>query len=184
MFGSAGGRGGLRRMAWRLDRRLTLALLLSICLLAFYGLRYWMMPSYAPIIGVARVIDGDTIEISAIRIRLEGIDAPEWDQTCLDAKQRSWWCGRTASHELASLVRGRELTCKPEGLDVYRRALAVCTLPDGADINAWMVRQGWAVIYGYASSYRFEQSEAKAAGRGIWAGQFELPRDWRRRHAN
>jgi endonuclease YncB( thermonuclease family) len=184
MSGPVSGRSGLRRKAWRLDRRLSLALVLLLCLLAFYGLRYLMLPSYAPIVGVARVIDGDTIQIVGIRIRLEGIDAPEWDQTCFDAEERSWPCGRTATQELASLLHGRELTCKPQGLDVYRRALAVCTLADGVDVNAWLVRQGWAVISGYASSYRFEQAEAKSAGRGIWVGRFELPRDWRRRHSN
>jgi endonuclease YncB( thermonuclease family) len=184
MIGPISGRSGLRRKAWRLDRRLSLVLVLVLCLLAFYGLRYLMLPSYAPIVGVARVIDGDTIQIASVRIRLEGIDAPESGQTCLDAKERPWPCGRTATQELAGLLHDRELTCKPQGLDVYRRALAVCTLPDGTDVNAWLVRQGWAVISGYASSYRFEQAEAKAAGRGIWIGRFELPRDWRRRHSN
>jgi endonuclease YncB( thermonuclease family) len=159
-------------------------LVLSICLLAFYALRYWSMPSFAPIAGTARVIDGDSIEISGIRIRLEAIDAPEWDQTCRDGNGRSWWCGRTASQELAALVRGRELTCKPQGFDRYRRVLAVCRLADGSDLNARLVRQGWAVVSGYASPYQSEQAQAKAARRGIWIGDFDLPREWRRRHSD
>jgi len=183
MIGFAGRRSGLRK-ARRLDRRLMLALVLALCLVVFYAVRYWYLPSYAPITGVARVIDGDTIQIAGYRIRLEGIDAPEWDQSCLDGKGRAWSCGREATLELTGLLRGRELTCKPQGLDRYRRVLAVCSLSDGADINGWMVRQGWAVISGYASSYRSEQDEAKAGKRGIWAGTFDLPRDWRARHAN
>ena len=37
----------------------------------------------AEIIGVASVIDGDTLEIHDRRIRLDGIDAPESTQLCL-----------------------------------------------------------------------------------------------------
>lgn len=31
----------------------------------------------APLVGVASVIDGDTLEIRGVRVRLYGIDAPE-----------------------------------------------------------------------------------------------------------
>src|SRR5262245_57030534 len=159
MFRSAGRPSALRRVR-RLDRRLLLALILAVCLLIFYGLRYWYLPSYAPITGAARTIDGDTIQIAHYRIRLEGIDAPEWDQSCRDARGQPWSCGRTATQELAGLLRDRNVTCKPHGLDRYQRVLAVCALADGLDINGWMVRQGWAVISGYTSPYRSEQDEA------------------------
>jgi endonuclease YncB( thermonuclease family) len=43
----------------------------------------------AEIIGVASVIDGDTLEIHDRRIRLEGIDAPESAQLCLRMAGRS-----------------------------------------------------------------------------------------------
>jgi endonuclease YncB( thermonuclease family) len=184
MIRSASGLRMFRGRGRRLDRRLKLALALLACLIAFYAFRYWNMQTFAPVIGTARVIDGDTIQISTMRIRLEGIDAPEWNQTCRDAKGQSWPCGKTATLELTGLLRGHELTCKPEGFDRYQRLLAVCLLPDGSDVNAWMVRQGWAVISGFTSGYRSEQNEAKAARRGIWAGQFDQPRDWRRRHPN
>ena len=42
----------------------------------------------ADMVGVASVIDADTIEIHGQRIRLHGIDAPEGGQTCLDAAGR------------------------------------------------------------------------------------------------
>jgi endonuclease YncB( thermonuclease family) len=49
---------------------------------AFYAYSHRKTDSRPFIIGKAWVVDGDTIEISGIRIRLEGIDAPEWEQTC------------------------------------------------------------------------------------------------------
>src|SRR5215213_9963631 len=98
MLRMAGRRAALQRNLYR-DRKLVLALFLALCLLLFYALRYWYLPSHAPIIGFARVVDGDTIEIGGHRIRLEGIDAPETEQTCSDGKGLPWSCGRIATRE-------------------------------------------------------------------------------------
>ena len=143
--------------------------------------RHWTAHQ-TPIAGKPWVIDGDTIDVSGIRVRLEGIDAPESEQTCADARGQPWPCGMTATRELKAYLGSRELTCAPTGYDRYRRMLAVCALPDGSDVNAWMVRQGWALAYDYAGTYQSEQAEAKAAKRGMWAGTFAAPRDWRQAH--
>lgn len=135
------------------------------------------------VVGVARIIDGDTIDVARVRIRLARIDAPESDQTCADAGNRTWWCGRAATHALIEHLGGRALTCRTSGLDRYRRALAVCALPDGSDINAWMVQQGWALAYtAYSDAYRAEEGEAQAGKRGIWTGTFIPPWEWRHQH--
>jgi endonuclease YncB( thermonuclease family) len=142
--------------------------------------RHWTPIPQAPIVGKARVIDGDTIDISGTRVRLEGIDAPESGQTCADAKGQPWPCGRTAAHELKAYLGSRALTCRPAGFDRYRRVLAVCALADGSDVNAWMVRQGWALAYGLSNTYGPEEAAAEMAKRGIWAGTFMRPSQWRR----
>jgi len=133
------------------------------------------------IVGKARVIDGDTIDIAGTRIRLQGIDAPESDQTCTDSRNGAWRCGRAATRALIGFIAGRPLRCETSGFDRYRRVLAMCALPDDTDANAWMVQQGWALTY-YAATYQPQEAEARAAKRGIWAGSFIPPWEWRHRH--
>lgn len=157
-------------------------LIVLIGSLGIYVAEKWMQPHGAPIVGNAFVADGDTLTISGTRIRLVDIDAPELDQTCLDFQGRDWPCGRQASAQLRGHVRGHDLTCQPKSRDQYGRVLATCSLPDGSNLNAWMVAQGWAVTYGYADVYGAQQAEAKSAKRGIWAGSFMPPRQWRQLH--
>ncbi len=126
------------------------------------------------------IIDGDTVVISGTHIRLDGIDAPESAQTCTDAAGKIWPCGQAATRALRGYIGGREIVCAAKALDRYHRQIAVCRLPDGSDINAWMVRQGFAVAYGFAKTYRAEEDEARSAKRGIWAGTFTEPAEWRK----
>ena len=49
-------------------------------------------------------------------------------------------------------------------------------------MNAWLVREGWALAYGYTTPYRPEEAEAQAARRSIWVGSFMPPWDWRHHH--
>ena len=48
----------------------------------------------ADITGIPRIVDGDTVQIDATKIRLSGIDAPETDQVCLDPAGEKWACLR------------------------------------------------------------------------------------------
>lgn len=163
-------------------RRWMVALIVLIGSLGIYAGERWLRAPDAPITGTAIVADGDTLTIAGTRIRLIDIDAPELDQMCLDAQGRDWPCGRQASAQLRSRVRGQKLSCQPKSIDKYGRALATCSVSDGTDINAWMVQQGLAVTSGFANVYGAKQDEAKSARRGVWAGSFTQPREWRRQH--
>jgi endonuclease YncB( thermonuclease family) len=127
--------------------------------------------SPGPLTGDVRVVDGDTIAIGATRIRLEGIDAPESAQTCQRKWFGTWPCGTAATEALIKLIGSKPVSCEPRGLDKYGRTLAVCFV-DGHDINAQMVRQGyaWAFVR-YSTSYVKEEAAAKAEGVGIWQGE-------------
>jgi endonuclease YncB( thermonuclease family) len=51
------------------------------------------------------------------------------------------------------------------------------------DSSERIVAQGLALAYRqYSRDYVAAEDEAQAAGRGMWAGSFEPPWEWRRRH--
>lgn len=162
--------------------QLTALLLVLATLISWHTPRAIMrtFPSGAVIVGYARVVDGDTLDLSGTRIRLHGIDAPEITQTCKIAG-RVYQCGLLAAQALSGLVRGQRIRCDPSGLDRYGRTIARCTTEStGVDIEAWMVRQGYAVAYTrYSHAYAVDELFARARGRGIWAGTFEWPWDYR-----
>ena len=61
------------------------------------------------------------------------------------------------------------------------RALGICYVADGTDLNGWLVRQGHALAYRrYSTKYVPQEDQAKAAQAGLWAGAFIKPWDWRR----
>jgi endonuclease YncB( thermonuclease family) len=134
------------------------------------------------VVGIPRIVDGDTVEIGTTKIRLVGIDAPETDQLCLDKEGKRWACGVTSRDELVRHAGGRSWTCHISGRDRYGRSLANCETA-GEDIEQWMVRNGWALSFvRYSHVYDKEEREARAARAGLWAGAFIAPWDWRGRN--
>jgi endonuclease YncB( thermonuclease family) len=131
------------------------------------------------LVGIPKITDGDTIRIGNTRIRLHGIDAPEAKQTC-GSGDKGWRCGWEATNALANIVGKHWVTCSKRDVDRYRRVVAVCRAGP-IDLNAWMVRNGWAVAYRkYSMDYVRDEAYAKAAQKGIWRGSFMMPWDWRR----
>lgn len=138
----------------------------------------WLDPAPPPIAGNARASDGDSFRLGDERVRLLGIDAPEYAQTCDDHNGWQWPCGRTARDRMAQLLKSGKVDCRPEDHDQYGRLLAVCTV-GGKDIAATMVAEGLAISSG---RYWGEEQSARSASKGIWAGGFDTPRHWRDDH--
>lgn len=133
--------------------------------------------------GPAFVVDGDTIEIHGIRIRILGVDAPESRQTCRNSDGSVWACGQQASLALAARIDRQSVACHSRDTDRFGRLLALCRLGD-TDLAAWMVSEGWAVASrNHVSPYRAQDRNARSAGRGLWNSWFEMPWDWRKRMA-
>jgi len=127
------------------------------------------------------VRDGDSFVYGGHEIRLWGIDAPEYRQTCYqDAK--SLPCGKYARQRLENLLKDEELNCERVNTDRYKRTVARCYVR-GEDIAALMVRSGFAFDYTRYSrgAYSAQQKAAKSERRGLWNMNFEMPWVLRRR---
>jgi endonuclease YncB( thermonuclease family) len=127
------------------------------------------------------VIDGDSFRIGGREIRIAGIDAPEYRQTCFDEADREWACGKEARTALELLVKAGGLSCAKAAEDRYGRGLARCVGKSG-DFATQLARDGWALD---AGDERFPApvaaiAEAKAAKRGIWRGRHQHPAEWRK----
>lgn len=128
--------------------------------------------------GVPIIIDGDTLDIDGTRVRLAGIDAPESKQQC-EVSGAAWACGADAKLMLVNATQGREIECRGAKRDRYGRLIGVCYVGE-TDLNALMVRGGWALAYRqYAMDYVGDETDARANGRGIWRSQFVEPWEWR-----
>ena len=144
-----------------------------LCLFLFSGV------VSADISGMALISDGDTITISGMKVRLSGIDTPERDQTCRKAGV-TWKCGYEVTETLRGWLATKEVRCLGDTKDRYGRLIADCFV-DGYNLNARLVYEGLALAYRkYSKKYIPEEDKAKAAKRGLWAGEFVAPWDWRK----
>ncbi len=129
-----------------------------------------------------KIVDGDTIVVYDIRVRLYGIDAPEIGQSCRSANEQPYRCGEH-SREVLILLAAGGVRCEPAGdeRDRYNRWIAICYAHDGASINAAMVRTGYALAYRkYSTEYAAEEEKARTGKKGIHRGRFVPPWNWRR----
>ena len=111
--------------------------------------------------GQVAVIDGDTLRLDGVVVRLSDVQALPRGQSCAAGPD----CGGQATAWLASLVRDRRVECRVSGHDTMGRPAARCDA-GGQDVNVALVSTGWA----RASSPVLGAAEldAKAHGRGIW----------------
>jgi endonuclease YncB( thermonuclease family) len=125
-------------------------------------------------IGAAEVVDGDTLRIDDVNVRLHGIDAPELSQTCGDKP-----CGRMSRDWLAARVERRMLECLGNARDQHDRFVALCRV-DGQNLNRETVAAGWAVAYTkYTDVYVTDEEAAREARQGLWSMAFERPSEHR-----
>src|SRR5450631_2608276 len=136
----------------------------------------------ADIAGIAKVREGDQIQIGSARIRLGGIDAPSVDQLCLNNSGERWTCGVAARDELIKHAENKTWTCHVRQTDRRGRQVARCEV-DGEDIQKWMVKNGWALAYArFSHDYDDDEKAAWEAKAGMWQGAFIAPWDWRVRN--
>src|SRR3981081_2960277 len=133
----------------------------------------------------AIVRDGGTVQLADMTYRLDGIDAPELDQICIDEHADPWACGVEARDQLAKLIGSRQVLCQDLGLGaIYKnRHIGICTIEgEKATLNQLIVRQGFALNFEPYASERFREDEAgaKAGRQGLWKGCFIAPHEFPR----
>lgn len=120
------------------------------------------------------VVDGQTLRLHDAVIRLLGIAAPPRGLSC-EAAAPGYDCGAAASAALATLVRGRPVTCHLNGRDARGFPLGHCSA-GGVDLNQALVREGWARARADAAAgamppaFAVAEQQARQAGRGLWQG--------------
>ena len=131
----------------------------------------------------AIVKDGNTINLGSMTYRLDGIDAPQFDQMCIDQKADPWSCGVEARDQLTKFIGNRAVDCEDKGPDpaFKGRHVGICMVNgETASLNQWLVGQGWALNWETSAAGRFKADEtaAKENQKGLWIGCFIAPQDF------
>jgi endonuclease YncB( thermonuclease family) len=124
----------------------------------------------------AQAQDADTIKLDGTSYRLDGVDAPEPDQNCMDAEGQLYPCGRAAIEALKKFVGSHRIYCEDLGPDQGRykkgrkeRRVGCCSA-DGTDLSRWLVQNGWAINFEPHAKGRFkpDEDEAREGRFGMW----------------
>ena len=128
-----------------------------------------------------KVVDGDSLEMNGERIRLDGIDAPEFSQICHDAQNQEYECGQTAKAYLQDLTTDSDVQCNclPD-VDKYQRKICECFI-NATSLNRAMVTAGMARAY-RNEKYRKDEEDAAMHKRGLWQGKHMRPALYRILH--
>ena len=124
---------------------------------------------------VARVIDGDTIElVGGRRVRYIGIDTPEMG----DVRKSLACFGKEAMEENKRLVEGKTVRLEKDvsDKDHFGRLLRYVYIGSSAGefVNDRLVRQGFARVATFPPDVTRQEQflgaerEAREAGRGLW----------------
>ena len=113
--------------------------------------------SFEPFSGYAHVIDGDTIKIRGMKIRLAGINAPELDRPY----------GVKSKYEMVNIVKGKKVCVVPDGTTSFDRIVATCYIDGDVDIGAELIKRGLALDIPSFTGGKYTEFETKEARRKI-----------------
>lgn len=152
-------------------------------------------------VSILQIIDGDTIRVrrasSIVDVRLHGIDAPEWNQSCLTRTGEAFSCGKRATEALSAIIGAHPVACRSDrmhGLCVTGGLPVTCHVTDldrkwgrpvakcfagRTDMGREMVSRGFAKA-AYSEDYVSLAASARLTKKGFWAGSFGDPGAFRR----
>ena len=149
--------------------------------------------------GRAISLDGDSLNIEEQninkdqknhnfkKVRLAGIDAPEYKQKCYDSNKQEYRCGKISADFLKKLIANKFVICNDLGLDYYHRHLGECFVEGDnkklLNINQELIKSGMAIIYDFKETTTLMEGlekQAKEQKIGLWQGEFQKPKDYRK----
>lgn len=127
---------------------------------------------------VIAILDGDTYDLllktnKTIRVRMEGIDAPE--------KGMPYY--KVSKKYLSDLCFGKQVILKVTGKDNHGRFLGFTFLDDGRELSHEMIKAGMAWHFKKYNSDKILanlESEARLERRGLWKDKNPMS-PWRNR---
>jgi endonuclease YncB( thermonuclease family) len=130
------------------------------------------------VVGRATVVAGDLLKVAGTTVRLSGVEAPEREQRC-GRENNKWRCAEAAQSALLKVVSGRSVRCRLSGRDKAGHQLGYCSI-DSVDINADLVRQGYAFAEGGRHSpYAAQERDVRDTKAGMWIGDAQRPAEFR-----
>lgn len=145
---------------------------LSLGLNVLWGASWWRQrgetnQGAATIATVTNVVDGDTFDIKdGTRVRLIGIDAPEYPQGCLSKR---------AKERVSELVLGKDVALDVSGEDRFGRKTAWARMSEDIPLNIVLVEEGLATADAMDDSRGAllidAQKKAQETRRGIWSSE-------------
>lgn len=135
---------------------------------------------YPAVEGHANAVTGAMLSIKGLHIKLLGIEAPYMQQTCADKFGQGYACGQYARNWLQDWLQNKMVKCHIISPENNGRATGVC-FAEGYDVGAVVVNAGWAVAYTKNTDiYVPYENQAGTNKRGLWAGSFYRPWDWKK----
>ena len=130
-----------------------------------------------------KITDGDTFTLlvdghEQVRIRIDGIDAPEKGQAF----------GNRAKEYLSGMIWGKELTVTVTKKDKWKRSIGKVSTPEIKDVGLEMIKAGFAWQYReYNKDEFYAEAErlARESKKGLWIYKNPIrPQDYRKEHRN
>lgn len=158
-------------------RILWIGLILSVALNVILGVPFLRKPqstvSTTAITTVTNIVDGDTFDTKdGTRVRLLGLDAPEYPEGCLSKR---------AKERVSELVLGKDVTLDVSGKDPFGRSIAWVTMAKEIPLSIVLVEEGLGVADtmddGRGALLSQAQTKAQETKRGIWSSECTSARE-------
>jgi endonuclease YncB( thermonuclease family) len=132
----------------------------------------------------AIVRDGGTLQLGNVTYRLDGVDAPAFDQLCIDEHADVWTCGVEARDQLTKLIGDRQVRCDDLGADptYKKRRIGACGIEgETTSLSKMIIRSGFGLNVETSATGRFQADQARATEdrQGLWKGCFIAPQEFR-----